>query len=292
MAVLLALCVVAIAVAPLGYRTWWRVRSSNPVRHGVALAGDLGCFHCHGHLGARGLPDPLAWSGAVPDWSSRTAELTDEELRRVILDGDLDGPRAPGEPADHALEMPAYRRVVDDVELDALVAAVRVLSGAATPREPAAARGLRVADDMGCLGCHGPGGSGGRANPRSAIGSIPGWYGADFRHLVADRGEFDAWVRTGRGPRLESNPLARWFTSRQLVAMPAYPDLSDERLDDLWAYVTWLNRTAGGLDAVTRPRRPGSATPTSARPRSRRSPRRASCRRPRSSSAPAGPGRG
>jgi hypothetical protein len=34
--------------------------------------------------------------------------------------------------------------------------------------------------------------------------------------------------------------------------MPAYRNLTAEELADLWAYVTWLDRTRGGLDAATR----------------------------------------
>ena len=76
---------------------------------------------------------------------------------------------------------------------------------------------------------------------------IPGWYGADFRDLVRGRAEFDSWIREGRIPRLQANPLARRFLRRQKISMPGYRELSDPDLDALWAYAEWLDRTGGGV---------------------------------------------
>jgi len=41
----------------------------------------------------------------------------------------------------------------------------------------------------------------------------------------------------------ESNPLARFFTRRQVVQMPAYKNaVSDENLDDIVTYIQWLSK--------------------------------------------------
>lgn len=47
---------------------YWRKRSSNPVRRGVALATELGCFTCHGEFGRTGIPDPRD-DEPVPRWT-------------------------------------------------------------------------------------------------------------------------------------------------------------------------------------------------------------------------------
>jgi mono/diheme cytochrome c family protein len=181
----------------------------------------------------------------------------DAEIREFIRDG-VSRRRAESQAAQEArraaaIAMPAYRGVLDDGQVDDLAAAFQVLSGMkAPPDDTPERRGHQAAEARECFSCHGPGGSGGLPNPRSFTGFIPGWYGADFRDLVRDKAEFEAWVRTGSIPRLAANPVASRFIRRQRLKMPAYRNLTAEELADLWAYVTWLDRTRGGLDAPTR----------------------------------------
>ena len=78
---------------------------------------------------------------------------------------------------------------------------------------------------------------------------MPGWYGADFEDLVHDQGEFVGWVREGRIAGVAEHPLAPRFLRAQRLQMPAYAKMSDDDLDALWAYVSWLRATRGGLDA-------------------------------------------
>jgi len=148
--------------------------------------------------------------------------------------------------------MPAFRGALAAHEVDDVVAAFLVLSGMKRPADGTAeARGLDIADKHKCFSCHAPGGSGGRPNPGSFTGFIPGWYGADFGDLVRSREDFVAWVRKGTVQRLSRNPLARRFIRRQRLQMPPYSDISDDDLGALWAYVNWLGATRGGLDAPT-----------------------------------------
>lgn len=250
-----ALIAAAVLLAPRLIGSFWEVRSSNPVRRGIARAQELGCFTCHGHQGRKGIRDPGSEDGEVPAWSGGVwmMYLEDEqEIREFILDG-ISERRVASVTALQQLEnaaiaMPAYREVLRGSDLDDLTAAFLVLSrmrGPAknTPEE----RGWRLARHWQCLDCHGPGASGGTSNPGSFAGFIPGWYGSDFEDLVRDRVEFDAWIHDGKIERLASHPIASRFIESQRIQMPAYPDLTLEELDDLWAYAAWLGETGGGV---------------------------------------------
>jgi mono/diheme cytochrome c family protein len=252
---LLVALLAAIAVAsPALIRATWSARSSNPARRGVRLAARLGCFACHGPEGSAGIPDPGLGSAGVPEWGGMVWMMyvsTDDEVREFILDG-VSRKRAASASAREersraAVRMPAYRHVVGGRDLDDLVAAFRALSGMGRPPagEPEG-RGYDLARRLRCFACHGAAGSGGLPNPGSFAGYIPGWYGPDFRDLVRDRAEFDAWVREGRSPRLAANRVAGYFLARQRLQMPAYAGLSPGDLDALWAYVGWLGGGPAG----------------------------------------------
>ena len=250
----LALAVVAL-VAPHLVGWWWAWRSSNPVRRGTVRAVELGCFHCHGWLGDGGLADPGGRPERVPGWAGgdwTTYVMDESEVRAYIADGyagDPDGEAALRHHDDNpaTVAMPAYRSVLRGSDMDDLVAAFKVLSGMSRPPSGSAARrGLEVAVRWNCFACHGPAGAGGLMNPDSLTGFIPGWYGADFRELVRDREEFDAWIRKGKVPRLAGSKLAAYFLRRQRVAMPAYPAMTDDERADLWSYCVWLSQTDGG----------------------------------------------
>lgn len=255
-----ALAAGGVLLLPAVARTYWRVRADNPVRAGVRLAGEMGCFSCHGELGSGGVPDPGLGGKTVPGWSGGVwmMYVRDEaEIREFIADG-VSARRAASNSAQEerskaAIRMPAYGGVAESRQIDALTAAFLVLSGMKRPDDDAPeGRGLAAASTRRCLSCHGPGGSGGLPNPGSFTGFVPGWYGADFHDLVRDRAEFESWVRNGSIPRLESNPAASWFLRRQRLRMPAYQDLPRDEMDALWAYVGWLGRTRGGQDSPTR----------------------------------------
>ena len=236
--------VLALLLSPRIVSSYWKVRSSNPVRRGTTLARDLGCFTCHGELGRAGIPNPGS-DETVPQWDGSVWMMyvgNDEDIRRYIAEGSPQPKDGSG-----AIGMPAYGDVFDDGDLDDLVAAFKVLSGMVAPARGTPARaGYELARDQGCFACHAPGGAGGLPNPRSFAGFVPGWYGADFEDLVRDRGEFDAWILEGKITRLTEHPIARHFLSRQRLAMPPYAELTGDQLDELWSYTEWLGETEGG----------------------------------------------
>jgi mono/diheme cytochrome c family protein len=248
------LVLLAAAAAPALVRAHWSSRSANPVRRGVRLARDLGCFSCHGPLGTGGVGDPTATIGEVPAWSGGTWMMyvnSDEQIRQFILDGVSQARRESATGAAErerlTIAMPSYRGLLDESELDDLVAAFKVLSRMTLPPEGSPARrGLALVERWDCASCHGPAGSGGLPNPGSLTGFVPGWYGAEFEDLVRDQTEFEAWVREGRAPRLAASRIASYFMRRQRLSMPAYRGFEPEELDDLWAYARWLEKTQGG----------------------------------------------
>ncbi|MBZ5640849.1 MAG: cytochrome c [Acidobacteriia bacterium] len=255
------LLVAAAATALPSIRLYWRHASANPVRRGAELARQLGCFSCHGDLGGSGIPEPGADDRQVPAWSGGLWMMyvkDREEVREFILDGVSRRRAASASARDKrvgaGIRMPAYRRLLRAGQVDDLVAAFEVLSGMkgppdGTPEE----RGRDIARTRRCFSCHGPAGSGGLPNPGSFTGFVPGWYGADFADLVRSPGEFETWIRTGGLPRLSSSPVASVFLERQRLGMPSYRALPATDVDDLWAYVSWLARTRGGLEAPDRP---------------------------------------
>lgn len=245
------LAVIGAALTPWLIQGYWSMQSSNPVRRGVARAAELGCFHCHGRGGAGGLPDPAAELG-VPGWGGGVWMMYvsgEREIRGFIMQGsDFKQRSAPEDPEmPRPIRMPAFKEVLRGSDLEDLTAAFKVLSGMVRPPGGTPARrGLEIAERWRCFQCHGPAGSGGRPNPGSFVGFIPGWYGADFDDLVRDRDEFDAWIREGSIERLRSSRIASFFTGRQRVQMPRYRGMTDGELDDLWAYARWLAETGGG----------------------------------------------
>lgn len=250
--VLLLLVAGALSWQPL-LHAYWAGRDANPVRRGIARAGELGCFTCHGSRGERGIPDPGLTDGEVPAWSGGVWMMyvnDQQEIREFILDG-ISRQRqmslsAQAERGQASIRMPAYRGFLSGTDLEDLVAAFEALSGMSRPGGGTPeSRGYQLARRWGCFGCHGPAGSGGVDNPGSFAGYIPGWYGPAFDDLVRDRAEFDAWVRDGWIDRLARNRLAAWFTDRQRVKMPRYPGVTQEELDDLWAYTRWLAANQG-----------------------------------------------
>jgi mono/diheme cytochrome c family protein len=92
--------------------------------------------------------------------------------------------------------------------------------------------GHRIAERMGCFGCHGPGGAGGVANPGTKSGStVPAWNDGTWMMYSDTEADVRAWIADGHAPGTAPTPEA-------LLQMPAYKSrLAPEELDDLTAYV-------------------------------------------------------
>jgi mono/diheme cytochrome c family protein len=256
--ILVAAILVVIGGVTLAAGFYVRTPRLTPELRGLAVATEMGCFACHGPAGTGGVPNPGSEEEDIPAWDGGNAMMyvkNEQEIREWILDGHPSR-LAPGDGGeaghsghddhDHPdgafpLSMPAFKDVISDGDLEDLVAYYKAV--AAFEDLPSAAhKGYRIAARLGCYGCHGPGGRVGAKNPASFKGYIPPWRGRDFKELVKNDEELRQWILEGKIDRFESNPLARLFTKRQLIQMPAYRDImSDDELESLVAYVHWLN---------------------------------------------------
>jgi mono/diheme cytochrome c family protein len=223
-------------------------REESDAARGRRLAGELGCFNCHGPGGRGGVPNPGSKWDSVPSFHEGTPMMfvaNDADIRAYILDG------APGakrqresyqkEIAAQAIRMPAYRGWIAERDVDALVAYVRAASELLAPEGEEVLRGGEIARTSGCFGCHGAMGSGGLSNPGSFKGYIPGFQERDFEELVRSDEELRAWIAKGAIPRLRDDPFASFFLERQRIQMPAYEKfLSEADINAVAAYVRWL----------------------------------------------------
>lgn len=251
----LTLVLVLVLLAENAWLLWPHFRAlvlqyqDEPAARGRILAGQLGCFNCHGPDGAGGVANPGSRWQTVPGFGEQTIMMyaeSDAEVEQYILEGAPDSKRNDADYQEamkaQALRMPAYRAFVSRGELADLVAYIRATSGMFTPPEGAVSRGAELAKANGCMFCHGEMGVGGRPNPGALKGYIPGFVGQDFADLVQNEEELLSWIRTGGIERLEQNSLARYFIDRQRVQMPAFETfLSAEEVGDVAAYVRWLS---------------------------------------------------
>jgi mono/diheme cytochrome c family protein len=92
-------------------------------------------------------------------------------------------------------------------------------------------RGRRVAERMGCFGCHGPGGAVGIPNPGAKAETVPSWPGGTWMMYSDTVEDLRAWILDGHPKKRRPDPNA-------LLAMPAFRQrLKPAELDDLVAYV-------------------------------------------------------
>lgn len=176
-----------------------------------------------------------AGAAAVRKTAAQNRKDAEELLSRRLPSSRSDeAPRPP-------LRMPAYRGVITDAQLADLVAYYKVIAD--FDEMPDAARaGYHAAKDLGCFGCHGPGGLITANNPRSFKGYIPPWRGADFKELVRNDFELKEWILHGKIDRLQTNKAALFFTRRQVIKMPAYQGAApDSTLVAVMNYVKWVS---------------------------------------------------
>src|SRR5262245_17965230 len=236
---------------------WVRRPALAAAERGRRTAEANGCFACHGPAGRKGSPDPGRRESSAPTFAGDLMMYAKDaaDVRSWILDGSTPGKResetwrARREAA--VLKMPAYRGRLSESQVDDLVAYVMLVSDSPQPGDPLAISGRDRAAELGCAGCHGPGGRLAQPNPRSLKGYVPSWDGKDFPELVRDEGEFREWVRHGVSERFRTNPAARFFLDRAHLKMPAYEKhLRPGDLEALWAWVQWVRSPAAAPDSA------------------------------------------
>lgn len=252
----LAVVVVCLALAAVAAGAVARRPHLPAAERGRRIAERTGCLGCHGPGGLRGANNPERTDKTVPNFADDVMMYakTPEDIREWIHDG-VSRKKASSLTwrADRdrgVLKMPAFKGRMNERDMHDVVAYVMAVSGMTEPGDSLAARGLQRAADLGCVGCHGPGGRLARGNPGSWKGYIPSWDGADFPELVRDSTEFREWVEHGISRRFDTNPFASFFLRRAMLKMPAYE--KHARAGDvpaLWAYMTWLRSSGSRMIA-------------------------------------------
>ena len=107
----------------------------------------------------------------------------------------------------------------------------------ARPESSAAERGAKLAVAEGCVGCHGPGGTGGVKNPGSDDKEVPAFVGGVPMMYADDDAQLHHWILTGK-----RNDEPDEGTDDPLLQMPAFKDrLSAAQVDDLVAWIDALS---------------------------------------------------
>lgn len=249
-------------------------KEQSRVVRGWKKAESLGCFSCHGPRGFGETPNPESEDGEVPSFKSGEPMMwakNDKEIKEYILYGkpkrkqkkrekaqekkkeekpsdaplifgNVDFDSAPDEEKKEGLiKMPAFKRFVSKKDVEDIVVFIKANALLLNPKAKTLKKGRDIVLGNGCFACHGPTGAGGIENPGSFKGYIPSFIGGDFNELVKDEKELMEWIEKGKIQRFERNPLARFFTHRQAIKMPAYEKiLSEEKIRLVKAYLTWL----------------------------------------------------
>ena len=118
----------------------------------------------------------------------------------------------------------------------------RILALEETP----AARGQRLAAELGCFACHGPGGGGGTKNPGSEEDTVPAFTERTQMMYVKGAEDLREYVLDGAPRRKCEDPEYRAKMEAAALRMPAYRDvLTAAQVEDLVAFL----RAASGLIA-------------------------------------------
>jgi mono/diheme cytochrome c family protein len=239
-------------LAPAAWR-WAFPPHEDPAVAGRRVAERLGCFSCHGPEGKGGTANPGSENknvipalagGEMMMWAENENELREWILYGHRLSEEQKFERhgySAGQGSKRAIVMPAFEPYLRAGELDQLVAYLKAISGLQFPEDEKTAKGLSLAYELGCFRCHGPMGTGGRPNPDSLKGYVPGFGGKDYEEIVTSREELRQWLEHGISDRFRESLPARTIIDRQAVKMPAYGEhLEAEKIDALVTVVEWL----------------------------------------------------
>jgi mono/diheme cytochrome c family protein len=111
-------------------------------------------------------------------------------------------------------------------------------------RGNAAQRGRKLASDLGCFNCHGPGGRGGVPNPGSKTGEVPSFHEGTIMMYAHDDQDLREYILEGAPAAKLARPEYRAEMEAQLIRMPAFKTLvSPAQLESLVAFL----RASSGL---------------------------------------------
>src|SRR5262249_15359645 len=101
-----------------------------------------------------------------------------------------------------------------------------------------AARGERLAAELGCFSCHGPGGGGGTHNPGSEEGSVPAFTEQTQMMYVKDVQDLRDYIADGAPRRKREDLNYQATVGAAALHMPAFGSfLRPAQIDDLVAYL-------------------------------------------------------
>jgi mono/diheme cytochrome c family protein len=104
--------------------------------------------------------------------------------------------------------------------------------------ETPAARGHRLAIELGCFACHGPDGSGGTKNPGSQEGEVPAFTEQTQMMYVKTTDDLREYILDGAPARRRADPDYRARMEAAALRMPAYRAfVSAGEVEDLVAYL-------------------------------------------------------
>lgn len=108
-----------------------------PGYEGYEEAAEHGCFGCHGPMGNGTPGNPGSLTGYIPSWSGgdfNDLVRSDDELRKWILDGKIErfeeNPFARFFLRRQKIEMPAYKDILNEGEVESIIAYIRWLRSA------------------------------------------------------------------------------------------------------------------------------------------------------------------
>ncbi len=228
----------------------WLGQRSNLVTRGEELARASGCTACHERR-APGIPHPRAVGTFIPPWipgMKRSLTQSENDIQAFILgSGNL------SLSFKTTRTMPTFEGNFSTADLSALSALVTELNGW-NPKIPEnALRGLIVAWDSGCLGCHSAGGLCLISNPGAPGNVIPAWDSPLSMARAPNADSIRNWIVNGRK---ESAP-----ETKGMIAMPAFANrVTPTDSQGIVDYITWVqsseirNLTSGQEDGIPQKR--------------------------------------
>jgi len=267
----------AVALLWVGLPQGARASEKDTVKLGADLVEHLGCLYCHGLGGRKGLDNPNAKRKYVPAWDEKAFTErypVPDKVRQTIREGRF--PEKAADAKGSPIPMPPWGNRLSDKEMDAIIAYIWSLRETPVAAHPQGGRGATIPDavpehlppmipdvdteprahgmvpedkdpayvgkqlveHLGCLYCHGLGGTKGLDNPNAKRKYVPSWDEKAF----AERYPVDDGVRyviqNGRIP--EKDPKAEGSP----IPMPPWGNrLTKDEIDDIVAYIWSLRDT-------------------------------------------------